>query len=270
MTVSWLARCNGWPQRAWPRVLVLTGLLMAAAPVRAEPASLRMGYGGTWTMPWGQIVGGEVVAGINRDIGLAVAERLGRKLEFVFLTERRAHEANLERPYDLGCGMDPSWFPDAHRFQWSPPLFEVSDRLVGHRSQRPITQLADVPKGAVVGTVRAYRYPTLQVRFANGSLRREDARDQAGALQKLSRRRTDWAVVSQQALDWYRQQHPEHELAAWSVIVQRAGYHCAVPEGANVEPSRVLEALASLEREGAIHAILARYAPAPAPQGNAP
>lgn len=254
----------GW--KGWAVVLGgWVGLTLPAAWAQDPPAVLRMGYSSSWAPPWGEMRGGAVAGGIHHDVGQALARRLGWTLEFSRIPQlqsaARQSGAYVLRFADLLCGMHPSWSPNAAEFHWSAPLFEIGDVLVGHIETASPASLDALPAGSLVGTVRGYRYPTLEARFARGALRREDAPDQGSLLRKLALRRTPVAVVSVQSLDWHLRQHPAAALAAWRLPVQSAQYHCALPKGAAIDVPAVQEALLALKREGELERILARYAP---------
>jgi ABC-type amino acid transport substrate-binding protein len=246
-------------RRVWGLGLIV---LLMSADASATPGELRMGYTASWTMPWGRLQGDTVVEGIHHDIAHAVAERLGWKLSFRLVPQQRARASaeHARRFADFGCGMHPSWFPQPEDYHWSEPLFDIGDQLVGHRDTPAPADLAALPRGTRVGTVRSYHYPSLQSRFASGELVREDAPDQASALRKLMLRRTEVAVISPQVLGWTLRQQPAAALATWRLPVQAAGYHCAVLKGTAIDAQAVLAALHALQREGAIGRILARYA----------
>ncbi len=247
-------------------VFGLLGPLGLMASAGAQSTELRMGFTASWTLPWGQVDGETVVDGIHRDVALALTQRLGWRLRFSRVPQLRAQDDgaadHARRHSDFGCGMHPSWFPHPERYHWSQALFEVGDVLVGRRGSTAPADLADLPEGTRVGTVRGYHYPTLQARFASGELLREDAPDQGSLLRKLMRGRPALAVVSPQVLDWTLRQQPGAPLASWRLPVQQAGYHCAVPKGAPIDAQAVLDALHALQREGEIARIVARYAPA--------
>lgn len=236
-----------------------------AAVAASPPTELRLGFTRSWAMPWGEVVGDEVRAGIHRDIGEALARRLGLPLVWARVPQQREiapHSAeHMRRHADLGCGMHPSWFPNAAHHQWSPPLFDIGDQLVGRQGQAAPATVNSLPSGTRVGTVRGYHYPMLQPLFDSGQLRRDDAPDQAAALRKLVRGHTAVAVVSQQSLHWFQRQHPDARLADWRLPVQAAQYHCAIPKGSSLPPEPVWQALEAMKREGELARILARYAP---------
>lgn len=249
-------------------VACLSGWASAAsetAVADSPPTELRLGFTRSWAMPWGEVVGEEVRAGIHRDIGEALARRLGLPLVLARVPQQREiapHSAEHARRHaDLGCGMHPSWFPNAVHYQWSPPLFDIGDLLVGRRGQAAPVSVKALPNGTRVGTVRGYHYPMLQPLFDRGRLLRDDAPDQAAALRKLVRGHTAVAVVSPQSLAWFVRQHPDAQLAGWRLSVQAAQYHCAIPKGSPLPPEPVWQALEAMKRDGELARILERYGP---------
>lgn len=234
------------------------GVFGQAAQAQEVP-ELRMAASGSWSLPWGRWEGQNVVEGIHHDLAQAVARRLGWRLRFVRLLPTKGHFSEVDRETDLRCGLDRSWVPDPALYHWSAPLFDTSDRLVGHRDSRPLRSLAELADGQRVGAVRSYHYPTLQPRFEAGSLLREDAFSQMQALEKLTRQRSDYAVVTPQVLAWFQRSTPEHGLAAWSLPVQASAYHCGVPSSSPRDARAILAALHALRDEGEITRILARY-----------
>ncbi len=240
---------------AWVGVL---GVIGQAAQAQEAP-ELRMAASGSWSLPWGRWEGQSVIEGIHHDLAQAVAQRLGWRLRFVRLLPTKGHFSEVDRETDLRCGLDRSWVPDPNLYQWSPPLFDTSDRLVGHRDSPVPRSLAELDDGQRIGTVRAYQYPTLQTRFEAGQLLREDAFSQMQALEKLSRKRSEYAVVSPQVWAWYRRSTAEHQLAGWSLLVQPSAYHCGVPSSSPRDARAILAAVQALRDEGEIARILARY-----------
>lgn len=251
-------------QSAGRRFRALMGLFgLWAGTSLAAPAApeLRVGHASSWSLPWGRMEGAKVVGGINHDIALAVAKRLGWKLSFVLMPQSKDDHADSDRETDLRCGIDPSWTRRPETYLWSAPLFDISDQLIGHQGVPALTRLTDLPGGALIGAVRGYRYPTLELRFSNGQLRREDAPDQGSMLSKLVRQRTTYAVVSPQVLAWYLRHNPQHGLAEWRVTVQQSAYYCAVPQTSKANAAQILDAVDSLQREGEIARIVANYGP---------
>lgn len=227
----------------------------------AAPDELLVAHTTTLSMPWGRMEARRMVAGIHHDLAQAVARRLGWRLRYVYLAEYKGDLADVDRHADLRCGLDPSWTRRPEAYHWSEPLFDTSDQLIGHESAPPLRSLSELPSGISVGTVRSYRYPTLEARFSKGELKREDALDQGSALSKLSRLRTPYAVVSPQVLGWYLRHTPGHAIADWRVKVQQSAYYCGVPQSTRKDAAKILDAVHTLLRDGELQRILAGYAP---------
>lgn len=230
-----------------------------ASPEGTGEDELRMAFTSSWSMPWGKLESSRVSAGILFDVGQAVARRLNWKLRFVLLPSSKGDRSELDRHTDLHCGIDPSWTRQPEVYHWSEPLFDTSDLLVGHIEAFVVRSLSELPNGARVGAVGGYRYPTLEARFAKGQLRRDDAPDQARALEKLVRKRTDYAVVSPQALGWFQRHNPYQPPAEWRVTVQQSAFYCAVPQSSPRDAAQILDAVHALQREGELARILASY-----------
>ncbi|MBH9575957.1 substrate-binding periplasmic protein [Inhella proteolytica] len=230
-----------------------------AGPEAAAEDELRMAFTSTWSLPWGKLEGTRVSGGIQHDVALAVARRLGWKLRYVLLPASKGDRSELDRHTDLHCGIDPSWTRRPEAYHWSEPLFDTSDLLIGHSDALPVRSLSELPSGSRVGAVGGYRYPTLEARFAAGQLKRDDAPDQARVLEKLTRKRTDYAVVSPQALGWFLRHNPQSLPAEWRVTVQQSAFYCAVPQSSPRDAAQILDAVHALQREGELARILSSY-----------
>lgn len=245
--------------RLWLGVAAMLAGAAWAGPEAVAEEELRMAFTSTWSLPWGKLEGTRVTAGIQHEVALAVARRLGWKLRYVLLPASKGDRSELDRDTDLHCGIDPSWTRRPEAYHWSEPLFDTSDLLIGHSDALPVRSLSELPSGSRVGTVGGYRYPTLEARFAAGQLKRDDAPDQARALEKLARKRTDYAVVSPQALGWFLRHNPQQPPAEWRVTVQQSAFYCAVPQSSPRDAAQILDVVHALQREGELGRILASY-----------
>lgn len=241
------------------RVMAVWVCALAAGPSAGAEEELRMAFTSTWSLPWGRLEGARVTGGIQHDVAVAVARRLGSKLRYVLLPTSKGDRSELDRDTDLHCGIDPSWTRRPEAYHWSEPLFDTSDLLVGHVDTQPLRSLSELPSGSRVGAVGGYRYPTLEARFAAGQLKRDDAPDQVRALEKLARKRTDYAVVSPQALGWFLRHNPQQAPAEWRVTVQQTAFYCAVPQSSPRDAAQILDAVHALQREGELGRILSSY-----------
>ncbi len=245
--------------------LLSLGASPQAQPARAEVPPLRIAIGANWGMPFGKLEGTRLVDGINHDLTHALAQRLGWRLEQVFVPVHRPHERKSDGGYDLQCHHNPAWVSKPEALMWSEPLFDVSDVLVAKPKQGALNRASDVTRGTIVGTVEFYSYPSIQALFDGGHLIREDALSMQGMLDKFARGRSDMAVTNRLHLAWYQQQHPEALRGVQALLtVTRADYHCAIPRSSKVDANLVLKELALMRRDGSIDQLLARYRSGPA------
>lgn len=234
-------------------------LMMLTLLVPAQGEELRVAASGAWSMPFGQVREGQLVDGINHDIAVAIAEKLGRTVRYVVLPRPRLDAAGQAGEYDLRCHVDPEWTRQREAYAWSPPLFDLSDVLIGHTNAKPVASLDELPAGEVIGSVTGYVYPALEARFADGRLRRDDTIAVDRSLRKLTLARSGYAVVNARDLSWYMRQTPQHAIATWRLPISRWSYHCAVPVNAQVPAAEVFAALQQLRASGRIERILAAH-----------
>ncbi|MDM4765682.1 transporter substrate-binding domain-containing protein [Pelomonas sp. SE-A7] len=245
-----------------PALLALLSMLLTL-PLREAWAQgrepIRYAVSTAWSMPYGELRDGVLVQGINQRLGLALAAATHRPLQPVMLPRPRLEAAAQAGEYDLRCHVQPEWTRTPQSYQWSVPLFELTDVLVGRPGIAAPAGLEDLQAGATVATVTGYLYPPMEARFADGRLRRDDGFSEDRSLRKLMLGRNDYAVVNSQDLGWFLKQTPEARLAPWRLPVHRGNYHCAVPLGGRIPAAELLEALQKLRSSGEIERILAQY-----------
>lgn len=106
-------------------------------------------------------------SGFLLDIYQELAATLQRPLALKSFQRTDIATALLKGEADVYCRANPAWYPQP-MLRWSPPLFSYADLLL---SRLPVSSL---PPGQLVGTVTGYRYPELERRFQDGTLRRKD------------------------------------------------------------------------------------------------
>lgn len=233
--------------------------LFCLLPPSAGAAEIRVGVNSSWMMPFAQIENDRLTDGILFDLYQAIAVALGTRVNYVVLPRKRIEMMELDGGIDLSCYSNPAWRKSPAEFVWSEPLFELTDLLIGTAAQAKPGKLDEISQGAVVSTVLGYFYPTMEDWFANGKLRREDTQDQHKVLLKVSAARTPYGITNSQALDWFRHKQPDNALASWSLIVERSGFHCAIPRQGKILPAPILQALVTLKKSGRIEEILRKY-----------
>jgi polar amino acid transport system substrate-binding protein len=206
-------------------------------------------------MPMARFDRQRLVDGVHKDVGNALAHRLGRRAVFLTLPRKRISLALEAGQGDIICAYVPAWL-DGH-FDWTTPFIPVTELLVADiRARRPAA-IGDIA-GEKVGTVLGYRYQEFDAVLGERFLR-EDASNAETNLRKLAAGRIQYAVTVKAALD-YRLKlgdpplHIHPPLVVKTVLTQ-----CAVSLRGQVAVGEINHAIAQMQKEGAVAAIFGRY-----------
>jgi len=207
-------------------------------------------------MPLASFENEQLKDGIMRDLGLAIAQRLGRTARFLPVSRNRLNGALADGQADVLCYVMPGW-TEQTPLRWSRPLIPNRDLLVARADAPPIksiAELTDEPIGAVLG----YRYPEVE-RTLGSHFRRDDGPDMHSNLRKLAAGRVRYAIVDQLTLQYetrttLREFKPGQTLTVSSFVA-----HCAFSLKGRVPPEELQRSADSLLQDGTVDAILARY-----------
>ncbi len=233
---------------------LLPSFLLGAASARAAD-TLVMLLDHSAVMPTVRIEHGQVVEGINRDLALLLAERLGREARFLLMPRRRVANTLERGEADLLCDYLPAWLPGP--FLWSRP-FLPSAYWVVTRRDRPAPGFLQALLKQRIGTVRGYAYPELEAALG-GALLREDAPNSEASLRMLSLARVDHLAVVQRFLEY--QQHigafatPLHP----PLVVSSYLSQCALSPRSSITVERLNQALSDIVDDGSLERVLQRY-----------
>lgn len=173
-------------------------------------------------------------------------------------TKRRARSGEV----DLRCFHDPAWEADepVGLFVDVPQIgLAIEERIVG-LAEAPMVSRLDQLTGKRVGTVLGYAYPALEVAFASGDIRREDAPAEMNVLEKQREGRTDYAVARLSTLAWLQQGDPRwRTLRASPWSVSSTPLYCGVRAGGPLDPKRLVAAQQRMVESGELAALLERY-----------
>lgn len=237
------------------RPLLVAGLLCVTANVRAADEVIFIAGRGN-TMPLAAFEGEEITDGIIKDLGIAIARRLGRTARFVTVPRNRLETTLIEGHADGVCYTLPAWLGNA-QLRWSRPLIRNRDLVVGRMDAPVITaavELADEP----IGTVLGYRYPELEGLLGN-RFRRDDAPDMPANLRKLTAGRVRYAIVDQLTLHYEMRTTLNQFKPGSSLTIASFGAACAFSLKGRVPADELKRSADALLLDGTMDAILARY-----------
>jgi polar amino acid transport system substrate-binding protein len=206
-------------------------------------------------MPMARFENQRLVEGIHKDIGEALAQRLERRAVFGTLPRKRIARALEQGQGDILCAYMPAWLEG--RYDWSISFLPVTEVLITERKARRPQKIGDVA-GKKVGTVLGYRYEELDSVLGERFLR-EDASSAETNLRKLALGRVQHAVVVKAALD-YRLKLGDPPLNLHPpLFIKTVLTQCAVSTKGKVTVAEVNRAIAQMQKDGTVAAILARY-----------
>jgi ABC-type amino acid transport substrate-binding protein len=239
---DWIKRAGG------ALVLALTGLQAAAAP----PLVVLVDTG--TEMPMAGFRDGRLAEGIHKDLGVALAARLGREADFLLLPRKRIAMALEAGQADVLCLYLPPWLPG--NFQWTRGFFPVSEVVVTDTSVAQPHNLRDL-NGKPVATVLGYYYPELEKAMGTGFIR-DDGHSSSGNLRKMAAGRLHHAITQQSTLDYYLKVGEKLSLYP-PLVVKHYKAQCAVSPQGSVNVNEVNKAIEQIVKDGSVSKIISNY-----------
>lgn len=238
------------------RRLVLAAALLGAATAApaAGTAVLRIVAPTNQSMPLLRMAGAQPAEGLLKDVGEALAERLGLSPAFIPLPSKRAGPAVASGAADLLCYVKPGWLED--KVLWTH-LFLPGTGIVAARPGAPpvatLHELRDEPLGTVLG----YRYPVLDQAFMQ-AIRREDVPDAATNLRRLALGRIRYAITDRATFDYFLRDNPASGLRE-AIEVERYQLGCALSPDKAALLAPLNRAIDRMQADGTLESLFNRY-----------
>jgi ABC-type amino acid transport substrate-binding protein len=233
--------------------LLLSAALLAPA-AGAAPGELVLLAPLESTMPMVRFEHGVLAGGILKDMGDALAQRLGRRATYLNAGTDAVRPLLTDGRADAMCHVLPLWIDGD--YLWTAPLFPDAEMVVGYGDAPHLRSLKDL-RDKRVGTVAGYRYPRVEQvlgkRFA-----RVDAASMEHNLQSVIKGAVPYTIISEATLAYLKRSdaslplRPELVFAAFKT-------QCAVSRSSKVPFADLTRALDAMSRDGSIDQILARY-----------
>lgn len=249
------------------QLLLLAALMMLPGlPASAKPPTLRVLVSAGYTLPFAEIVSSAGVdslrSGIIRDWSQALADRLGREVQFVLVPARRIGPQIRQGGFDIQCFENPQWYDKdgQSQIEWLPrPLMTIEELLVGRSDATPVRHLAELD-GKTVGVVNGYRYPLLDPLFEAGRVHRSTAPNEDRLLQMQRLGRADYSVLNPLQLAYAQSRDPSlRGLTVSPLVISQTALFCLRQRNATVGSAELAQAQQSLLAEGRLTEILRRY-----------
>ncbi|HEV7815961.1 MAG TPA: transporter substrate-binding domain-containing protein [Janthinobacterium sp.] len=233
---------------------LVLGLLAAGFGARVQAGTLSMLVDTGTEMPVAQLHASQVLGGLQKDLGEALASRLGRTANFTALPRKRIAEALENGKADLLCMYLPEWLPGD--FNWSQGFFPIVEVVISDLSVAAPHTLADLA-GQTVGTVLGYSYPEMEQALGSAFVR-EDAPSAENNLRKMSIGRIHYALTTTAYLAYHLKTGGPMALHA-PLVVKSYRTECAVSRRGQVSVGEVNTAIGQIVRDGTLNRILMRY-----------
>lgn len=207
-------------------------------------------------MPQAHILDGQVVDGLQHDIALELAQRLGRVAHFRLVPRRRVGPLLIAGDEaDLICTYLPAWLPGP--LQWSRPFLDDGELLITARRRPAPVRLKDVA-GRRLGTIAGFEYTQVAATLGPG-FKRDDGPNLESLLRKLALGRVDHALVGRASFEYLQRRgevpvvlHPPLVVAHWRTA-------CALSPNTTVTLPELDAALAAMQADGSLDRIVDKY-----------
>lgn len=205
-------------------------------------------------MPLAELSSGILTAGVHRDVGAALADRMGRKVQFRVWPRKRIGAALEQGEGDILCLYMPEWLPG--KLHWSQPFFPLTEVVITSRAAPRPQSLADLADPQI-GSVLGYVYPELEQALGSRFVR-ADTGSGLNSLRKLELGRVRHAETTTLFLDYFLKEGGKLEIHP-PLVVRHYRTVCAVSPRGNVDVEDVNRAIAQLLHDGGLNKILASY-----------
>jgi polar amino acid transport system substrate-binding protein len=238
-----------------PQSLILAAITLSLSWVAAaSPGELVMLAPANHAMPVAQFKDGELTGGILKDLGLAIAARIGRTARFMTVPSRRVALALTQGDADGVCLVQPYWIDGD--FQWTAAFIPTGGVVLARSDAPVITKLTDL-RGKKLGTVAGYRYQALEP-LLGAEFLRDDAPSVEHTLRKLAAGRSQYALMELSTAAWQVKNDTTHGLRL-DITYQNQKARCAFSQHSKVPFEEIKRATDMMMADGSIEKIMARY-----------
>lgn len=242
------------------KLLICFSSLIALSVLADDKTTLIIGYGDHDSAPYAIESGERLSSGIIKDIATELSGELDINITFIKTPRKRTERYLESNTIHLILITTPHWLSNSEKLQWSDTIFIEKDIMVIKADDSNLyQQLADF-RGMTIGTIRGYKYPTLQPFFDKEYFVRYDVNNLNVNLIRLGLNRID-ALVDAEVLINYQLKKNENpqEFKVLPLVVSEQNIQAALSPNAPVTLVTFNQALNRLKDQGVIAAILKKY-----------
>lgn len=206
------------------------------------------------TMPIVRFENGVLTGGILKDLGDAMARRLGRRAVYVSLDFTGVKPTLSSGRADGMCYVMPFWIDGD--YHWSTPLLPDTEMVVARGDAPAVGSLRGL-RNKPIGTVAGYRYPRIE-QVLGKRFTRVDAPTMEQNIQQILDGKAQYAVIGETTMSYLQRQHPALHLRPELVFINFKA-QCAFSRKSQVPFQQVNSVIEAMLRDGSVEQILARY-----------
>lgn len=236
------------------QILCLLAALFLSQAARAASGELVMIAPIDLTMPLVQFRDGKLSGGILKDLGDALAQRLGRQANYLSVDVDGVTPTLTQGRADGICYVLPFWIDGD--YQWSRPLIPDAELVVAREGAPPIRSLADL-RDRPVGTVTGYRYPRVEQVLGKQFFRTESPNMDKN-LHRLMAGEVQYTIMVQSSMAYLTRNDKTLRLRA-DLVFSTFKAQCAFSRKSAIPFQDISRALDALADDGSVERILARY-----------
>ena len=231
----------------------LSALLLSCAATRALAGDLVMLAPIDQTMPIVRFQDGRLSGGILKDVGDAVAQRLGRRAVYLNADVPDVKPMLTSGRADAICYVILSWIDGD--YNWSSPLIPDAEMVVARIGSPPVHSLRDL-RDRPVSTVAGYRYQRVE-QVLGVHFIRTDAENIEKALQQLIDGRVQYSIVGENLLAYLQHNNPNLKVRP-DLVFSAFKAQCAMSRKSQVPFTEFNRAIYAMLSDGTDDHILAR------------
>lgn len=236
------------------RLPALLAAMLLALPASAATPELVMLTPQESTMPMARFEQGALSGGLLKDVGDALAQRLGRHAAYVVAVHKDVKPLLSSGRADLMCHVMPLWIDGD--YQWSAPLFPDAEVVAGQRDSAPLASLKDL-RNKRVGTVTDYRYPRIS-QVLGRQFARVDFPTMEQNLQAMVKGTVPYTILSEATLAYMKRNNTALTVQT-RLVFAAFKTQCAISPKSRVPFLDINNMLDEMVRDGTIDQIVARY-----------
>jgi len=229
-------------------------LLLSCAAARALAGDLVMLAPTDQTMPIVRFQDGRLAGGILKDVGDAIAQRLGRRAVYLNAGVLEVKPMLTAGRADAICYVIPLWIDGD--YEWSTPLIPDAEMVVARAGAPAVHSLRDL-RDRPVATVAGYRYQRVEQVLGKHFLR-TDAETLDKSLQQVIDGQVQYTIIAENQLAYLQRNNPSLKVRP-DLVFSAFKAQCAMSRKSQVPFAEFNRAIDSMLSDGSVDQILARY-----------